>query len=119
MFHRYERCPFRSNRIEVDRISVRDEERFNIDLILRAEGDHLGENQSFGSGNFQPSIEPRFANRRIEDMGIERNDGLHPIDPDVAAIKDDEPIRRPTANDVHDIDFKAIRHEVFQQARKG
>ena len=39
-----ERRPLRANEIEIDRIAIRRQHRFDVDLILRAKGHHLGQN---------------------------------------------------------------------------
>ena len=48
---RRERRPFHANEIDVDRVAICGQERFDVHLILGAERDHLGEYQPFGGGH--------------------------------------------------------------------
>jgi hypothetical protein len=56
--------------------------------------------------------------RRVENLSIERQDRLHPVDANWTAVKDNQTIRSPAANDLHHVDIEIIGREIFQQSGK-
>src|SRR5271157_4080079 len=109
--------PLLADEVEVDLVAVGGQQGLDVDLVLGPEGDHLGEDQSFGSSHADSvALRPFQACGVGECSGVEGENRLEPVDSNTAERKRGHMLSDVLLDDDRWVERAASLDEVGQQS---